>query len=166
VPSPASAQRAAASASTANGSIPGIQDHVNVNWKTEGPPWTGCKPTSIAMARSAGVNPQENSRITNPAQGTAYINAQLAEHKPVVVGVDHPGGRHVVVVTGRGVDQNGHTFYTFNDPGTANPAVGRDTRPQNRFYVNGNGGLYRPATGLGGGVVNMPYSVWSVMKNA
>jgi hypothetical protein len=117
------------------------------------------------MARAAGANPQENNRITNPAQGRAYIDSQLALEKPAVVGVDHPGGRHVVVVTGRGVDQNG-TFYTFNDPGTANPAVGKDTRQQNRFYVNGNGGLYRPATGLGGGVVNMPYSVWSVMKNA
>jgi hypothetical protein len=149
----------------------GLEVHVDVPWISEGPPWTGCKPTSIKMAALAGAHANEDNRITDPAKERAYIDSELSAGRPVVVGVDHQYGsgsrRHVVVITGRGTDANGRKFYTFNDPGCGGAAEGKDTRPQNRFLVGPDGALFRSAVipGPGQKVVNQQYSVWSVMKN-
>jgi peptidoglycan hydrolase-like protein with peptidoglycan-binding domain len=159
---------AAPAASPVKGGGPAV--HVDVPWISEGPPWTECKPTSIRMAALAGAHANENNRLTNPAQERAYIDSELNAHRPVVVGVDHQYGsgskRHVVVITGRGTDDNG-TYYTFNDPGSGGAAEGKDTRLQNRFRVAPDGSLFRAAVipGPGQKVVNQQYNVWSVMKN-
>ncbi len=91
------------------------------------------------------------------AQARTYIDGQLEGGKPVLVGVmwntPKPGlnggqADHFVVITGRGADENGNVFYTFNEPGVSagNSAIGSDSRKENRFYVDqATGELYRPA---------------------
>ncbi len=74
---------------------------------------------------------------------------------------------HFVVVTGRGVDAQGRTYYQFHDPATRNESRGRDTNPSNRFYVDERtGGLYRPASGAARYVVDRRYDVAMVRPNA
>jgi hypothetical protein len=103
--------------------------------------------------------------------GRAYIDRELAAHRPVVVGVDHPGGRHnngladhFVTVTGKGSDARG-TYYTFNDPASHSRAVGGDTNPANRFYVGANGNLVKSGASSGR-VVHRAYSLSWVGRNA
>ncbi|MBM4781936.1 MAG: hypothetical protein GQE15_30010 [Archangiaceae bacterium] len=89
---------------------------------------------------------------TSNAQLRAQIDADLEAGKPVVVGVNRPGGRnenrdgvtdHWIVVTGKGVDAEGREFYTFHDPGRRSETNGSDQNPANRLYVDeATGGLY------------------------
>lgn len=99
------------------------------------------------------VATSENSvgQVSVDRQGLAearhYIDSQLQQGRPVVAGVSHKDASynsdgltdHFVVITGRGVDANGQTYYTYNDPavGHGNEADGLNRR----FYVdpeNGN----------------------------
>ncbi|WP_228565413.1 LysM peptidoglycan-binding domain-containing protein [Myxococcus sp. AB036A] len=109
-------------------------------------------------------------------RGREYIDGQLDAGKPVVVGVDHRSGRnsdnvdgitdHFVVITGRGTDEQGRTYYTFHDPATNHQQRGADTNPNNRFYVDQDtGNLYRegPTTG---NVVQRHFEVSMVRPNA
>jgi hypothetical protein len=75
----------------------------------------------------------------------AQIDSDLEAGKPVFVGVNRPGGSnqnqdgvtdHWVVVTGKGVDEQGRTYYTFHDPGRRDASAGSDQNPENRFYVD------------------------------
>ncbi|WP_284664299.1 LysM peptidoglycan-binding domain-containing protein [Myxococcus sp. SDU36] len=109
-------------------------------------------------------------------RGREYIDGQLDAGRPVVVGVDHRSGRnsdnvdgitdHFVVITGRGTDEQGRTYYTFHDPATNHEQRGADTNPNNRFYVDQDtGNLYRegPTTG---NVVQRHFEVSMVRPNA
>ncbi|WP_375771246.1 LysM peptidoglycan-binding domain-containing protein [Archangium gephyra] len=150
-----------------------------------------CFRAVTAMARDAGVTVQgpdrriqvgtsenEEGRLTvdsaRAQQGREYIDGQLDAGRPVVVGVSHKDADynvdtltdHFVAITGRGVDEQGRTFYTFHDPGTRHTDVGMDTNPNNRFYVDGSTGMmYRPAQ-AGGGVDHRGYDVSMVRLNA
>ncbi|WP_426756624.1 LysM peptidoglycan-binding domain-containing protein [Myxococcus sp. Y35] len=109
-------------------------------------------------------------------RGREYIDGQLDAGKPVVVGVDHRSGRnsdnvdgitdHFVVITGRGTDEQGRTYYTFHDPATQHQQRGADTNPNNRFYVDSEtGNLYRPGP-TDGNVVTRHFEVSMVRPNA
>ncbi|HEX5747476.1 MAG TPA: LysM peptidoglycan-binding domain-containing protein [Archangium sp.] len=150
-----------------------------------------CFRAATAMARDAGVTVQgpdrriqvgtsedAQGRLTvDPArarEGREYIDGQLDAGRPVVVGVSHRDANynvdnltdHFVAITGRGVDEQGRTYYTFNDPGTRHGNIGADTNPNNRFYVDGNTGmLYRPE-GAGGSIDMRRYDVSMVRRNA
>lgn len=86
-----------------------------------------------------------NPNPARAAEALAYIDGQLEAQRPVMVGVawrtPSPGGNggnadHYVVVTGRGVDEQGRRFYTFHDPGSKGVEKGGDSCPTNRFYVD------------------------------
>lgn len=154
---------------------------------------TACFRAATAMARTAGARVTDPSRriqvasSTNgnginvdrqaAARGRDYIDSQLAAGRPVVVGVNHKGGRnignadaitdHFVVVTGRGTDAQGRTYYTFHDPATSNASRGGDTNPRNRFYVDERtGGLYRDGNVASGLVVDRRFDVSMIRPNA
>lgn len=154
---------------------------------------TACFRAATAMARTAGARVSDPSRriqVASSANGNGinvdrqaaqrgrdYIDGQLAAGRPVVVGVNHKGGRnvgnvdaitdHFVVVTGRGVDAQGRTYYTFNDPATRNASRGADTNPNNRFYVDERtGNLYRPGNVASGLVVDRRFDVSMIRPNA
>jgi peptidoglycan hydrolase-like protein with peptidoglycan-binding domain len=92
--------------------------------------------------------------------GRARIDAQLDAGRPVTVGVSHKDPNvgnvdgltdHFVTITGRGVDEQGRTFYKFHDPATQHTSRGADTNPNNRFYVDPDtGNLYRPGAAATG----------------
>jgi peptidoglycan hydrolase-like protein with peptidoglycan-binding domain len=148
---------------------------------------TDCYQKARAMAAGAGAHvlpglgsgiqvatksPNGNVSINSAAaaRGRNYIDSELANGRPVVVGVHHAGGYHnggaadhFVTITGSGVDAKGNRYYTFNDP--ASRALGSDTNPANRFYVGQNGDLYK-AGSQGGYVVNRAYSLSWVGRNA
>ena len=149
-----------------------------------------CFQAAKAMARDAGVTvlgsdrriqvgTSENAqgRLTvdsaRAQEGRAYIDQQLDAGRPVVVGVSHKDANynvdnltdHFVAITGRGVDEQGRTYYTFNDPGTRHQSVGADTNPNNRFYADDSTGmLYRPE-GSGNTVDARRYDVSMVRIN-
>lgn len=154
---------------------------------------TACFRAATAMARTAGARVSDPSRriqVASSADGNGinvdrqaaqrgrdYIDGQLAAGRPVVVGVNHKGGRnvgnvdaitdHFVVVTGRGVDAQGRTYYTFNDPATRNASRGADTNANNRFYVDERtGNLYRPGNVASGLVVDRRFDVSMIRPNA
>lgn len=130
---------------------------------------TACFRAATAMARDAGatvLGPADRIQVatseatdgsvtvdpTRMTQGRSYIDSELEAGRPVVVGVSHKAGYngnvdrltdHFVVVTGRGTNPDGSTYYTFNDPATRHATIGSDTRVENRFQVGADGGLYR-----------------------
>ncbi|MBZ4412041.1 LysM peptidoglycan-binding domain-containing protein [Myxococcus sp. MISCRS1] len=151
-----------------------------------------CFRAATAMARQAGANVTSVDQRIQVAtsegpngitvdraaaeRGRNYIDQQLAAGKPVVVGVNHKTGRnvgnadgitdHFVVITGRGTDAQGRTYYTFNDPATRNQSRGADTNANNRFYVDPNtGNLTRPGP-RDGYVVGRQFDVTMVRPNA
>ncbi|AGC41893.1 LysM domain-containing protein [Myxococcus stipitatus DSM 14675] len=151
-----------------------------------------CFRAATAMARAAGARvtgPGDRIQLATAEgpngitvnrqqaeRGRNYIDQQLAAGRPVVVGVNHREGRnvgnadritdHFVVITGKGVDAQGRTFYTFNDPATRNQSRGADTNPNNRFYVDERtGGLSRPGPRTGN-VVQRQFEVTMVRPNA
>ena len=80
--------------------------------------------------------------------GLRYIDACLDRRRPVVIGVSHSESDgnarldgitdHFVLITGRGRDQDGRVFYTFNDPANGSSSA--------RFYVDARSGLlFKPA---------------------
>jgi LysM repeat protein len=152
---------------------------------------TACFNAAVAMAKAAGatvtgpdkriqVATSENSKgqvTVDPkkaAEGRKYIDSQLDAGKPVVVGVSHKDSDynadkltdHFVVITGRGVDDKGRTYYTFHDPGTTQKAKGADTNPNNRFYVDDNGKMYREGSKATGYVTDRQLEVAMVRRNA
>ncbi|WNG60365.1 hypothetical protein F0U59_40890 [Archangium gephyra] len=105
-----------------------------------------------------GTSEDTQGRLTvdsaRAQEGRNYIDSQLDAGRPVVVGVSHRDDDynaddltdHFVVITGRGVDEQGRTYYNFHDPGTRHTQIGTDTNPNNRFYVDDSTGMmYRPA---------------------
>ena len=155
------------------------------------PSSTACFKAATAMAGASGakvlgpadriqVGTSENSKgqlainSKKAAEGRSYIDQQLDKGKPVVVGVSHKDSDynvdgltdHFVTITGRGVDDKGRTYYTFHDPGTTNASKGRDTNPNNRFYVDPKtGGMSRPGTAASGYVTDRHYDVAMVRRN-
>jgi len=114
----------------------------------------------------------------NPARakmGRDYIDGELGAGRPVVVGVSHSGQHHnvddltdhFVVITTRGVDEQGRVYYAFNDPGTKDAAAGADTNPNNRFYVDGKTGkLFRPGDRHARSVLHTQDEVTMVRRNS
>ncbi|WP_084609546.1 LysM peptidoglycan-binding domain-containing protein [Archangium violaceum] len=105
-----------------------------------------------------GTSEDTRGRLTvdsaRAQEGRNYIDSQLDAGRPVMVGVSHRDDDynadqltdHFVVITGRGVDEQGRTYYSFHDPGTRHTQIGADTNPNNRFYVDDSTGMmYRPA---------------------
>lgn len=154
---------------------------------------TACFSAAVAMAKAAGatvlgsdqriqVGLSEDSKgclSVDPkaaAEGRGYIDSELAAGRPVVVGVSHKDDSfnvdgltdHFVTITGTGVDANGKTYYTFNDPGTSHTDLGDGAlNPNNRFYVDEkSGNLYRPGTAAEGYTVDRRFEVAMVRKNA
>jgi len=118
-----------------------------------------------------GRGEDSNGRLavdSNAARrGLERIDSQLSNHKPVTVGVSYKDANynadgltdHFVVITGKGQDENGKTYYTFNDPGTTNRELGSDKNSKNRFYIDEKTGkLYRPGNGRPG-MINKNYEV-------
>ncbi|OQA20129.1 MAG: hypothetical protein BWY64_00386 [bacterium ADurb.Bin363] len=154
-----------------------------------------CYRGSYAMARAAGASPLgpdqafQITRSENEATGRLrnintevankareYIDTQIAKNKPVIVGVSHKGGTtynadkttdHFVLITGKGKDEQGRTFYTFHDPGAKDIKLGSGKfNSNNRFYVDSKTGmLYRPGNGKSG-LTNRHYEVAQVRRNA
>jgi hypothetical protein len=130
---------------------------------------SGCKDTSKHMIQLAGFdidwdgdehyiwNKQHESDdghvIVDPDKMKAclaYLDAALAEGKPVLVGIGHKPTKscdlwkraeHWVVVVGKGT-ANGKPFYRFFDPGTRHDDKGGG--PKNRFYLLDDGKLQCP----------------------
>ncbi|RKH11879.1 LysM peptidoglycan-binding domain-containing protein [Corallococcus sp. CA053C] len=155
------------------------------------PSKTACFDAAKAMAGKVGaqvtgpdsriqVGTSENSKgqlsvnSKKAAEGRKYIDQQLDAGKPVVVGVSHKDATynadgltdHFVTITGRGVDDKGRTYYTFHDPGTTNASKGKDTNPNNRFYVDDKtGAMTRPGKAAEGYVTERRYDVAMVRRN-
>ena len=153
---------------------------------------TACFKAATAMARDAKatvLGPDRRIQVgtsengvgalkvdpKKAAEGRNYIDKQLEAGKPVVVGVSHKDASynadgltdHFVTITGRGVDDKGRTYYTFHDPGTTNASKGKDTNPNNRFYVDDKtGNMYRPGKAANGYVTDRHYDVAMVRRNA
>lgn len=141
-------------------------------------PRVACFRAARAMASRAGARDLGPGQAIwlrwqrSPAAARSYIDSQLDSGKPVIVGVNRPGGSnlnmdrrtdHWVVITGRGTDAQGRTYYTFHDPGTRG---GQDSNSRNRFYVDERtGALYRPS-GDGAGIQRLRYDLTAVRRNA
>lgn len=105
--------------------------------------------------------------------GRAYIDQQLEAGRPVVVGVSHKDAAynvdritdHFVVITGRGTDQRGRTFYTFHDPASMSASRGSDSNVNNRFYVDGGGMLFKAGNKARGLVVERHFEVSMIRRN-
>ena len=153
---------------------------------------TACLKASTAMAQAAGFAVKGNEEriqlavaeraaggvAVDPAQakaGQGYIDHQLELGRPVIVGVSHQGTKkynvdritdHFVIITGRGSDAAGRTYYTFNDPATQHPSLGRDTRFENRFQVEERSGkLVRPGRIASGVDTERRYEVSMIRRN-
>jgi hypothetical protein len=111
-------------------------------------------------ALDLAVSKDRRGRITvdpeRMAQAQAVLDDELEHGRPVLVGVMWPTPRfglnhgtadHFVLVTTRGVDEQGRVFYAFHDPaaGPGHPELGRDSRVENRFFIDATSGLlFRP----------------------
>lgn len=106
----------------------------------------GTAGNSIQVASSENSVGQVQVNPQGLAEARSYIDQQLAAGRPVVVGVSHKDASynsdgitdHFVVITGKGVDENGQQYYTYNDPavGKGNEASGVNQR----FYVDAENG--------------------------
>ena len=153
---------------------------------------TACFNASVAMAKAGGatvlgsdqriqvgISEDTKGHLTvdpqKAAEGRSYIDSELAAGRPVVVGVSDKDSDynvdkltdHFVTITGKGVDENGKTFYTFNDPGTSHANLGDGTQnPNNRFFVDDTtGALYKPGADSGY-TVDRRFDVAMVRENA
>jgi hypothetical protein len=131
-----------------------------------------CKRASDTMLRQAGQNAStydggairvasgedgNGVALVNPgelARGIEYLDSQLAQGKGVVVGLSYNTSQintdgitdHFVVITGKGVDDEGREFYTYHDPWAKTAEEGAN----HRFYVDAEtGNLYDPNGLLG-----------------
>jgi hypothetical protein len=108
----------------------------------------------IQVATGEDGNGRASVDPAKAAEAQKFIDSQLEAGKPVTVGVtykddDYNEGitDHFVVVTGKGVDEQGRVFYTYQDPGTQNAESGTNRR----FYVDeATGNLYDPNPMFGG----------------
>lgn len=152
---------------------------------------TACFKAAKAMANAAGARPgamsngiqiatgeDSRGRITvdpqRARQGVNYIDQQLNAGRPVVVGVSHADNNynadgitdHAVTITGRGRDERGRTYYTFNDPATGNASKGSDRNPANRFYLDeSTGKLVKEGRSATGFVADRRFEVSVVLRN-
>ena len=174
---------------TAQVQVPWYSQFENGHGFTPGP--RECFQAAKAMARDAGVTVQGSDRIiqvgtsengegrltvdsARAQQGREYIDGQLDRGRPVVVGVSHKDADynvdrltdHFVTITGRGVDEQGRTFYTFHDPGTNHSHIGMDTNPDNRFYIDDSTGMMYRSGQEGSQVDDRGYDVSMVRLNA
>lgn len=150
-----------------------------------------CFLAASAMARAAGARvqgPADRIQVAtseardgsisisarNARTGRDYIDQQLERGRPVVVGVSHKDAAynvdkitdHFVVITGRGTDRDGRTFYTFHDPASMSASRGSDSNVSNRFFVDDDGMLYKSGNKARGLVVNRHFEVSMVRRNA
>ena len=116
-----------------------------------------------------GVGAVQTTRAQTD-QARSYIDQQLAAGKPVTVGVSHKDASynqdgitdHFVVITGRGTDERGRQYYTYNDPATQNASTGRGQR----FYVDqSSGNLVHEGSVASGYVVNRHTELSMVIRN-
>jgi peptidoglycan hydrolase-like protein with peptidoglycan-binding domain len=149
---------------------------------------TACYRACREMMRAAGVNIPAGTgnriQVANGENGVgavqttraqtdqarSYIDQQLAAGKPVTVGVSHKDASynqdgitdHFVVITGRGTDERGRQYYTYNDPATQNASTGRGQR----FYVDqSSGNLVHEGSVASGYVVNRHTELSMVIRN-
>lgn len=146
---------------------------------------TACFKAASAMTAAGGGNTlpvgnriqvatgeDSRGRVTVSPEGVragrARIDSQLDAGRPVTVGISHKDARynadritdHFVTITGRGVDEQGRTFYSFHDPATRHTNVGADSNTNNRFYVDPNtGNLYRPGAAATGAATQRRYEL-------
>jgi len=94
---------------------------------------SGLKSNRIIVARN---NTEDTSLeiLKTAKQGADYIDAQLEEGNPVMVGVNHTLSKgqsdgeaadHFVVITGRETDEEGGVSYTFYEVGTKHTSKGK-----------------------------------------
>lgn len=132
------------------------------------------KDKRIQIAKSEDEKGKIVDIDTNKAiEGVNYIVSELEKNRPIVVGVSHKDANynadeitdHFVIITGQGVDGEGHTYYKFIDPAT-NEAKGGDKNEKNRFYLNEETGMLskKGADGIGK-VVERRYEVSMVRLN-
>jgi len=118
-----------------------------------------CYRASLAMLNRAGFQVLDRTKAIQLLQeqhgknevtaqagvGLAYIDQQLEEGRPVIVGVDHKVGTtynadhttdHFVVVVEKNIDSAGKIYYRFFDPYTRH--MERGISPNNKLYLNGN----------------------------
>ncbi|MFL5319872.1 MAG: LysM peptidoglycan-binding domain-containing protein [Myxococcaceae bacterium] len=94
-------------------------------------------------ARSRGLH------ASKPGWSISTIDSQLKQGRPVVIGVDYHSGSgggangtdHWVTVTGRGVDNAGHVYYSINDPNGG--GVFKLYLSGGRLMGQGAGGYYK-----------------------
>ncbi|MBI2376187.1 MAG: peptidoglycan-binding protein [Deltaproteobacteria bacterium] len=105
------------------------------------PPGTGNR---IQVATGEDAYGRVKTSPERTLEARKYIDQQLDSGKPVAVGVSHKNANynqdgitdHFVMITGRGTDDKGRTYYSYSDPATTNPDAGRN----NRFYVDPRSG--------------------------
>jgi hypothetical protein len=130
-----------------------------------------CARAVKVMGAQAGINiTGDRFQVTSSqAAQTArnHIDTQLANGKPVGVVVAHGprGGRHCVLINGKGQDARG-TYYTYLDPGTVHGNIGANTA-RNRLYVDPRtGSLRRNGENEYGYAYQQSYSLAAVMGTA
>jgi len=101
------------------------------------------------MARAENNNGAITGARDDFARGVTYIDRCLEAGRPVIVGLSHSNKDynldritdHFVIIKGRGVDEEGRVYYTYDDPATS--GVNRE----GRFFVDPRSSmLFRPPT--------------------
>lgn len=188
--SPATAPTAATGTTTGSAAVtvPFYSQFVGGHGFTPGS--TACFRAATAMAAQAGAHvlgPDQRIQVATgersdgsvtidaarATEGRSYIDQQLDAGRPVVVGVSHRDASynvdritdHFVVVTGRGTDADGSTYYTFHDPSTRYAERGSDTNAANRFHVGENGLMYSDGRRAAGPVLDRHIEVSMVRRN-
>lgn len=134
--------------------------------------------SAIIVARARDAHGHIEPDLNRARAARATIDSELDRGKPAMVGVmwdsaqtgNANGGAadHFVAITGRGLDEEGRVFYSFNDPGVSDGhrSAGSDARPQNRFYVDEKTGLlFRPRVADTGYSCDARYEVSKVYAN-
>lgn len=132
-------------------------------------------PASTENRIQVATGEDRQGRVTTTRDRTEaarrHIDSELARGRPAVVGVSHKDANynrdkitdHYVLVNGRGVDEQGRTYYTYLDPATTHRNVG-DNPARNRLYVDpSTGNLYRPGASTGP-VVGRRYEMSMVVR--
>ena len=105
--------------------------------------------------------------ILKAKQAVKYIDEQLENAYPIVVGVDHTYGNtynadkttdHFVVIVGRKYDEKGKLYYLFYEVGTRYKDKG--ISDDNRFYIENNTLHGTPAHNM-----NRHYVVTQIRRN-
>lgn len=131
---------------------------------------------SIQVATGENSNGTVNVNATRAREGREYIDSELRAGRPVIVGVSHKSPSphnegitdHFVIITGRGTEADGRTWYSFHDPavGLGRDSVGSDANPENRFYLEeSTGKLIHQGAMETGYVVDRHFEVSQVRRN-